>query len=313
MVTMRVAMMPREYPPEVYGGAGVHVTELVARLRALCDVDVYCMGVPRPGEEGVFVQSPDPALADANTALSMLSTDLRMAHAAAGADVVHSHTWYTGLAGHVAAQLYGVPHVLTAHSLEPRRPWKAEQLGGGYRLSSWAEKTAYEAADAIISVSTGMRGGILESYPALDPAKVHVIRNGIDTDIYRSTDERSLLTDKGVDLDAPGGAIELHNFYVPAGGDVPDREANPKFAHKLDFVAEATAWNAARGASKRSVLVGDLNIAPLQTDVWSHKALLKVVSHTPVEVEAFGRVQAAGGWVDAMRRRVPPSEKLYTW
>ncbi|BDH56285.1 hypothetical protein MTP03_12240 [Tsukamurella sp. PLM1] len=114
----------------MYGGAGVHVTELVSRLRELCDVDVHCMGAPRPEMNGVTVSGPDPELAGANTALEMFSTDLRMAHVAAGAEVVHSHTWYTGLAGHVAGQLYGVPHILTAHSLEPHRPWKAEQLGG---------------------------------------------------------------------------------------------------------------------------------------------------------------------------------------
>ncbi|GAA0595070.1 exodeoxyribonuclease III [Craurococcus roseus] len=117
----------------------------------------------------------------------------------------------------------------------------------------------------------------------------------------------------GVDLDAPGGPIELHNFYVPAGGDVPDRDANPKFAHKLDFVSEAAAWNAARGPARRSVLVGDLNIAPLEHDVWSHRQMLDVVSHTPVEVEALGRWQRAGAWHDALRYFVPADRKLYTW
>lgn len=117
----------------------------------------------------------------------------------------------------------------------------------------------------------------------------------------------------GIDIDAPGGAIELHNFYVPAGGDVPDPEANPKFAHKLDFVAEATAWNAARGAARRSVLLGDLNIAPLEHDVWSHRQLRDVVSHTPVEVEALTRWQRTGVWHDAVRHFVPADRKLYTW
>ena len=169
---MRVAMMTREYPPEVYGGAGVHVTELVAQLRRLCEVDVHCMGVPR---ETAFAHQPDPALADANPALSTLSTDLRMANAAAGVAVVHSHTWYTGMAGHLASLLHGVPHVLTAHSLEPMRPWKAEQLGGGYRVSLWVERTAVQAADAVIAVSNGMRADVLATYPALDPARVHVV------------------------------------------------------------------------------------------------------------------------------------------
>ncbi len=173
--------MTREYPPEVYGGAGVHVTELVAQLRRICEVDVHCMGAPRADAS---VAAPDPALAGANPALSTLSADLNMVNAAGGATVVHSHTWYTGLAGHLSALLHGVPHVLTAHSLEPMRPWKAEQLGGGYRVSSWVEKTAVEAADAVIAVSSGMRGDVLKTYPALDPNRVHVVRNGIDTDVW---------------------------------------------------------------------------------------------------------------------------------
>lgn len=195
--------MTREYPPEVYGGAGVHVTELVAQLRHLCEVDVHCMGAPRPG---VFVHQPDPALKGANPALSTLSADLDMVNGASNATVVHSHTWYTGLAGHLAALLYGVPHVLTAHSLEPMRPWKAEQLGGGYRVSSWVEKTAVEAADAVIAVSSGMRDDVLHTYPALDPNRVHVVRNGIDTDVWYPAPpdpNDSVLAELGVDLDRP--------------------------------------------------------------------------------------------------------------
>jgi alpha-maltose-1-phosphate synthase len=200
---MRVAMMTREYPPEVYGGAGVHVTELVAQLRTLCEVDVHCMGAPRPG---VIVAQPDPALKGANAALSTLSADLNMVNGASNATVVHSHTWYTGLAGHLAALLYGIPHVLTAHSLEPMRPWKAEQLGGGYRVSSWVEKTAVEAADAVIAVSSGMRDDVLHTYPALDPNRVHVVRNGIDTDVWCPVQPQpgdSVLEELGVDLSRP--------------------------------------------------------------------------------------------------------------
>ena len=200
---MRVAMMTREYPPEVYGGAGVHVTELVTQLRRLCDVDVHCMGEPRPG---VFVHQPDPVLAGANAALSTLSADLRMAHAAAGATVVHSHTWYTGMAGHISALLHGVPHVLTAHSLEPMRPWKAEQLGGGYQVSLWVERTAVTAADAVIAVSSGMRKDVLSVYPTLDPDRVHVVKNGVDTDVWfpaAPEPENSVLDELGVDKSRP--------------------------------------------------------------------------------------------------------------
>jgi starch synthase len=165
------------------------------------------MGVPR---ETAFAHQPDPALAladpPANPALSTLSTDLRMAHAAAGASVVHSHTWYTGMAGHLAAMLHAVPHVLTAHSLEPMRPWKAEQLGGGYQVSLWVEKTAVEAADAVIAVSAGMRQDVLSAYPALDPSRVHVVKNGVDTAVWHPTPpdpEESVLAELGVDPSRP--------------------------------------------------------------------------------------------------------------
>jgi alpha-maltose-1-phosphate synthase len=203
---MRVAMMTREYPPEVYGGAGVHVTELVAQLRKLCQVDVHCQGAPRPG---AFAYQPDAQLRGANPALSTLSTDLVMANAAAEATVVHSHTWYAGMAGHLASLLHGIPHVLTAHSLEPLRPWKAEQLGGGYRISSWVEQTAVNAADAVIAVSSGMREDVLRVYPTVDPNRVHVVRNGIDTDVWYPADAlesspgEPVLTDIGVDRGRP--------------------------------------------------------------------------------------------------------------
>lgn len=198
--------MTREYPPEVYGGAGVHVTELVTQLRRLCAVDVHCMGAPRPGAPGVQVHQPDPRLDGANAAVSTLSADLMMANAASAATVVHSHTWYTGMAGHLAALLYDVPHVLTAHSLEPLRPWKAEQLGGGYRISTWVEHTAVLAADAVIAVSSAMREDILRVYPALDPAAVHVIRNGVDTDVWYPAgplQTGSMLAGLGVDPARP--------------------------------------------------------------------------------------------------------------
>lgn len=197
-------MMTREYPPEVYGGAGVHVTELVRHLRDLATVDVHCMGAPR---DTAFVYEPDPGLAGANAAITTLSTDLRMAVGAAGADVVHSHTWYAGLAGHLAGELHGVPHVLTAHSLEPMRPWKAEQLGGGYRVSSWVERNAVEYADAVIAVSAGMRNDVCQTYPRLDPERVHVVRNGIDTTAWYRVDDpygpESALVSLGIDPTRP--------------------------------------------------------------------------------------------------------------
>ena len=197
---MRTAILTREFPPDVYGGAGVHVDYLVRELRKLIDVDVHAFGADREGATG---HAPAPGLADANFALSTLSVDLSMAAADGDADLVHSHTWYANMAGHWSKLLHGVPHVVTAHSLEPRRPWKAEQLGGGYRLSSWAESTGFHGADAVVAVSNGMRADILDCYPDLDPAKVHVILNGIDTEIYQPVPQRDVLVERGVDLDAP--------------------------------------------------------------------------------------------------------------
>jgi starch synthase len=194
--------MTREYPPEVYGGAGVHVAELVKALRAHTEVRVHAFGKPRD-EAGVFSYGVPAELASANASLSTLGVDLQMAQAAEGADLVHSHTWYANGAGHLAKLLHGVPHVVTAHSLEPLRPWKAEQLGGGYRVSSWIEKTAYEAADAVIAVSEGMRRDILRSYPAIDPEKTHVVYNGIDLSAWRPNPDREVARALGVDPDRP--------------------------------------------------------------------------------------------------------------
>ena len=177
---MRIGILTREWPPEVYGGAGVHVEYLARELAKLVDVDVHAFG-----GAGATVHSPDPGLAGTNAALQTLSVDLRMAAAVSGCDVLHSHTWYADLAGHLGSMLHGVPHVVTTHSLEPHRPWKADQLGGGYQVSSWAERTALESAHAVIAVSHGMRTDVLEAYPQLDPAKVHVVHNGIDTAEYR--------------------------------------------------------------------------------------------------------------------------------
>ena len=199
---MRVDVLSREYPPEVYGGAGVHVAELVTALRRDIDVTVRCFGEPR--EEADTVAYPTPAdLVGANGAITTLGTDLRMAQDVAGADVVHSHTWYANGAGHIASLLHGVPHVVTAHSLEPLRPWKAEQLGGGYRVSSWIERTAFEAAAAVVAVSEGMRRDILRSYPALDESRVHVVHNGIDLTKWAPVSDRALVESLGVDPDRP--------------------------------------------------------------------------------------------------------------
>ena len=212
---MRVDLLTKEYPPFIYGGAGVHVNELAKVLRPLADVRVHAFGGPRePGTEGAddgVTGYPEIAELDgANAALRTFGVDLEMAQGTEGTDLVHSHTWYANLAGHLAGLLHGVPHVISAHSLEPLRPWKAEQLGGGYALSSWAEKTAYEAASGIIAVSNGMREDILRSYPAIDPERVKVVHNGIDLDAWRhpqgeGADAAAAATLKrlGIDPDRP--------------------------------------------------------------------------------------------------------------
>jgi len=199
---MRAALISREYQHEVYGGAGVHIEFLARELRKLIDVDVHCFGADRD-EPGVHAYRTPPGLTGANAALGTLGVDIEMAAGLAGADVAHSHTWYANLAGHLSAMMYDIPHVVTAHSLEPLRPWKAEQLGGGYRLSSWAERTAYEAADAVVAVSKGMATDILTAYPAVDSAKVHIIPNGIDTVLYAPVDGREVLSRYGLQQDAP--------------------------------------------------------------------------------------------------------------
>ncbi|MGZ4582576.1 MAG: glycogen synthase [Nocardioidaceae bacterium] len=199
---MRADLLTREYPPEVYGGAGVHVEYLARELRRLIDVRVHCMGGPRD-EPGVTAYGTPQELATANGALQALGTDLLMAEGTAGTDLVHSHTWYADLGGHLATLLHGVPHVVTAHSLEPLRPWKAEQLGGGYAVSSWVERVAFEAADAVIAVSAGMRDDVLRCYPAVDPDRVHVVHNGIDPEEYRPDPGTDVLARLGVDPDLP--------------------------------------------------------------------------------------------------------------
>ena len=206
---MRVALLTREYPPEIYGGAGVHVTHLVEQLSKLVDVDIQCFGAPR-GAPAVRAYQPWPAIPSdqaAEAALQSMSVDLLMASGCRDADVVHSHTWYTNLGGHLGGLLHGIPHVMTAHSLEPLRPWKREQLGGGYELSLFCERTAVHGAAAIIAVSAGMRADILSTYPSVDPDRVVVIHNGIDTDAWRPTPDAGTLARLGIDPERPSVAF----------------------------------------------------------------------------------------------------------
>ena len=193
-----IGIVTKEWPPQVYGGAGVHVVQLTEALRKLSNVhvDVHCFGGART--DGSFGYATPSEFESANPALQAIATDLAMAQNLGGVDVVHSHTWYANMAGHTASLLYGIPHIVSAHSLEPLRPWKAEQLGGGYKISSWAEKTAYEAADAIIAVSDGMRTDVLNAYPNVDPSKVVTIRNGVDTSRFAPHTDTSVLREFGI-------------------------------------------------------------------------------------------------------------------
>jgi starch synthase len=198
---MKIGVLTREWPDQVYGGAGVHVEYLVRALRAEgAAVDVHSFGGT---DEGAQAHEPDPRLASANSALQVLSTDLSIAASTGGCDVVHSHTWYADMAGHLSGLLHGIPHVVTTHSLEPHRPWKAEQLGGGYAVSSWAERTAVLGADAVIAVSQGMARDVLASYPDLDPERVQVVYNGIDSDFYAPVEATDVLERYGVDPAEP--------------------------------------------------------------------------------------------------------------
>ena len=198
MKTTRVGLVTKEWPPQVYGGAGVHAVQLTEALRELDGVlvDVHCFGGVR--DDGAIGYSTPASFADANPAVQAIATDLDIANNLQNADIIHSHTWYANMAGHFGSILHGIPHVITAHSLEPLRPWKADQLGGGYQISSWAEKSAYESADAIIAVSDGMRADVLAAYPNVDPTKVVTIRNGVDVDRFKPTANPALLTELGI-------------------------------------------------------------------------------------------------------------------
>jgi alpha-maltose-1-phosphate synthase len=202
----RIGLLTKEYPPEVYGGAGVHVAELAAALAGLVNLEVHCFGAERDDPlVAASYREWDALAGDAPhlAALRTVSADLAMVAGVEGVDLVHSHTWYANLAGHLAKLVHDIPHVMTTHSLEPLRPWKREQLAGGYALSSFCERTAVEHADAVIAVSQGMRTDVLASYPSVDPDRVQVVHNGVDPDAWRRVDERDVLAEHGIDETRP--------------------------------------------------------------------------------------------------------------
>ena len=285
MADLRVDLLTREYPPEVYGGAGVHAEYLARDLRRLVDVRVHCFGGPRD-EPGVTAYPDPPGLAGANAALRTLGVDLEIAAGCEGADLVHSHTWYANLAGHVASLLHGVPHVVTTHSLEPLRPWKAEQLGGGYALSSWVERTAVTGAAAVVAVSAGMRQDVLAAYPEVDPDRVVVVHNGIDTEQYRRDPGTDVLERYGIDPDAPSvvfvGRITRQKglpYLLRAARDLPP---------DVQLVLLAGAPDTAEIAAEVETLVGELR-ATRSGVVWiaemvSKPEVVQVLSHATVFV-----------------------------
>lgn len=225
---MRVDLLTKEYPPEIYGGAGVHVAELVKALRATLEVRVRCFGAPRD-ESDVWSYNPPQECRDLNSVLQTINVNTLMASDCDGAQLVHSHTWYANEAGRLAQQLFGIPHVITAHSLEPLRPWKKEQLGGGYAVSSSIEKSAYESADAVIAVSEGMRQDIYRAYPDLEKSRVHVIHNGIDISTWQPREDASVLSRFNINPDARSvvfvGRITRQKgltYLLEAVSDLPD-------------------------------------------------------------------------------------------
>src|ERR1700761_5003537 len=206
---LRVGLFTREYPPHVYGGAGVHVEYLSRELARKVPVEVYCWGRQHAHEANLHVRGQEPwseitqgTEEKFKGALEALSLNLTQVKALSGIDVAHTHTWYVSMAGFIAKKLYDIPFVLTTHSLEPLRAWKAEQLGTGYAMSSWMERTAILDADAVIAVSIGTKEDILRAYP-VDPEKIHVIYNGIDLSEYRKTSDTAALNTYGVDPAAP--------------------------------------------------------------------------------------------------------------
>ena len=276
---MRVALLTREYPPEVYGGAGVHVEYLARALDGLVDVTVHCQGAPR--DTAVAHQSwerlNDPVL-------RVFSADLSMADAVAGADVVHSHTWYANLAGHLASLRYGIPHVVTTHSLEPLRPWKAEQLGGGYALSSWAERVAVTSAAAVVAVSDGMAADIHAAYPELPPERTRVIRNGIDTAEYAPDPGVEVLSKHGVDPGQP---------YVLFVGRITRQKGVPVLLRAAAAMAPYAQLVLCAGAADTPELAAEVSelVAGLQAtrdgviwipDMLPKPAIIQLLTHATV-------------------------------
>ena len=282
---MRIALLTKEWSPQIYGGAGVHVDNLVPALAAHIAVDVHAFGERFPDASA---HSVPEFLSGANPALETLGVNLDMVNAIAQGqvDLVHSHTWYTNFAGHSAALLLDIPLVITAHSLEPLRPWKQDQLGGGYRISSWVEKSAYENAAAVIAVSAGMKADVLNCYPNIDPEKVHVIHNGINTDIYRPDPSFEAVNKYGINAQAP------YSLFV---GRITQQkglahllQAAKSFDPQIQVVLCASAPDTPEIAAEVHELVGELrdlrgkdNVIWIQEQV-PRSELISLLTHASV-------------------------------
>jgi starch synthase len=284
---MKVALLSREYPPEVYGGAGVHVEYLARELAPLVELAVHCFGAERSLPEVAGTYKPWTLLdgeAPELAALRTLSVDLLMAKAVRGTELVHTHTWYANFAGHLAKLMYGVPHVMTSHSLEPLRPWKAEQLGGGYALSSFCERTSIEAADAVIAVSAGMRKDILQAYPKVDPGRVHLIYNGIDPAQFHQDARTDVLEREGIDPNKP--YVVFVGRVTRQKGIVHLLEAARYFAPGVELVLCAGDADTKEMGAEVRALVADLEQARGRVH-WIEKMLprpelIQILSHASV-------------------------------
>jgi starch synthase len=272
---VRVALLTREYPPEVYGGAGVHVTYLARELAHLVDLTVHCQGADR---EGAVAHQPWDKLT--GTALRTISADLSMAEAAGTAELVHSHTWYANLAGHLAAKLYGIPHVVTMHSLEPLRPWKAEQLGGGYAVSSWCEEVSATAAAAVVAVSDAMRADLMTAYPTISAERISVIRNGIDTSEYVADPAVDVLLAHGIDPARP---------YVIFVGRITRQKGLPVLLRAAATLEEAAQLVICAGQPDTPELLAEVTdlVAGLDRVVWiprmlANREVIQLLTHAAV-------------------------------
>lgn len=309
MSELSVSIVTREFPPEVYGGAGVHVEYLTRELERSCRVQVHCFGKQRP--PGIATAHPSWAELHGDepyrAALATLSVDLHVVGSLAGSDVIHTHTWYANFAGHVGKLVHGARHVMTSHSLEPLRPWKAEQLGGGYALSCFIERTAIESADAVIAVSNGMKKDILSVYPNVDEARVHVIENGIDPEEYRPDPKTEVLARLGIDPARP--YVVFVGRITRQKGVVHLLEAARQLPHEATLVLCAGEPDTPELATEVRTRVDELMSAGVSL-VWIEKMLprpdlIQILSHArafvcPSVYEPFGIVN-----LEAMACGVP--------